>query len=256
MHRPSATMVAAPTALLWWLPPRTTLGEPNTTWLPRARATRAVSRFLGNSEMLQDRPWYQCRMSAVVSSCEACGTPAATADAARRSMDAGTSLARDATRWANCLSASAPRPVRCSTVMASSGLSSFFTMSAVWSLKASSATRPCASQRRASASPSRLKVSWRRCRRVSQARCACADSSASISATRLSRLRKPGSHEWVTPWKAVEMPLATSCRSVSARAMRMSKCTPGRGMSWRSKASPCRSIMPGSTRRPPASSTG
>ena len=48
-------------------------------------------------------------------------------------------------------------------------------------------------------------------------------SSASSSARQASRLRSPGSHDRVTPWNAVVMPLASSCASVSCNAMSAAK---------------------------------
>ena len=71
----------------------------------------------------------------------------------------------------------------------------------------------------------------------------------------LSPLRSPGSHDHVVPWNTVVMPLAMICRSLSISAISIGKSTPGRGIICRSKASPCRSTMPGSTSRPRASSS-
>ena len=41
------------------------------------------------------------------------------------------------------------------------------------------------------------------------------------------RLRSPGSHDSVTPWNAVVMPLASNCGSVSRNASAIGKSTPG-----------------------------
>src|SRR5205823_11271446 len=51
------------------------------------------------------------------------------------------------------------------------------------------------------------------------------------------------------------MPLLTACRSLSISATSIGKSTPGRGIICRSKASPCRSTMPGNTNRSRASSS-
>src|SRR5262249_13094165 len=51
------------------------------------------------------------------------------------------------------------------------------------------------------------------------------------------------------------MPLATACRSLSSSATSIGNPTPGRGIIWRSKASPWTSTIPGRTRRPRASIT-
>ena len=52
------------------------------------------------------------------------------------------------------------------------------------------------------------------------------------------------------------MPLLIACRSLSISATSIGKSTPGRGIICRSKASPCRSTMPGNTSRPLASMPG
>ena len=74
-----------------------------------------------------------------------------------------------------------------------------------------------------------------------------AAASASATATACAGLRAPPSQ--LQPWakKAVVTPFAAASRSALAKPEISGKLAVGRGAMWRSKLSPCRSMMPGST---------
>src|SRR3981189_84370 len=73
-----------------WLPPRTTLGAPNTIKSPAAAASRAVSSLTGNSAMPTPCERNAFRIAGVSSSCESVRTLASRAPCANRAIDAGT----------------------------------------------------------------------------------------------------------------------------------------------------------------------
>ena len=65
-----------------WLWPNITFGAPAMVCMPRARAARAMSNEMGNSEMVASRPSMNASLSSLSSSCEAMDTPRSRATAA------------------------------------------------------------------------------------------------------------------------------------------------------------------------------
>ena len=69
-----------------WLWPNITFGAPATVCRPRARASRATSSEMGNSEMDASRPSMNASFSALSSSCDAMERPRS------RAMDASAAI--------------------------------------------------------------------------------------------------------------------------------------------------------------------
>ena len=90
----------------------------------------------------------------------------------------------------------------------------------------------------------------RRCTRMSQVQDPAAR--ASNRARQAVRLRNPGSHDRVTPWKAVVMPLASNCASVS-RSARSAGNPPPAVAATALESVAVQIDDPGSTSRPEAS---
>ena len=94
-----------------WLPPRTTLGAPNTMKSPASAASRAVSSLTGNSAMPTPCARNAFRIVGLSSSCDNIRTPASRAAFASRAIEAGTSCPRETTRSTRESNASPERPV-------------------------------------------------------------------------------------------------------------------------------------------------
>ena len=235
-------------------PPRTTFGLPMTTKSPAARAAAPTSSAIGNSQIRAPRARNRV---ADGDACRRRGSPSAGRPRARPRRSgparAGPSSARAAIRSAIARNSVIFMPARPLYLAPSTGSLQFLqdrrrvVVERQQMHPPGGDVAPARSPARRGCTPPSADAPA--CRRSSDPA-----SSASSSARQAVRLRSPGSHDSVTPWNAVVMPLASNCASVSRSARSTGKSTPGRGWICRSNASPCMSTMPGSTSSPDASS--